>query len=71
MCVVSMAASVLCAAQSAAINSIPITLFKVPVLSWSTREDTENIGSMEFHVIPNVCSEFTEHTFGNAYCVMK
>lgn len=38
---------------------------------WSTRKDTENIGSMEFHVIPNVCSEFTEHSFGNAYCVMK
>ena len=48
------------APQSAAIDSIPNTLFKVQVLSWSTRDDTENIVSMELHLIPNVCSEYPE-----------
>ena len=26
-------------------------------------EDTENIGIPELHVIPNVCSEYSEHNF--------
>jgi hypothetical protein len=29
-------------------------------LTWCHREDIENIGIMELHVIPNVCSEYSE-----------
>jgi hypothetical protein len=29
-------------------------------LTWCHREDTENIGMMELHVIPNVRSEYSQ-----------
>ena len=32
----------------------------VEFLTWCHREDIENIGIMELHVIPNVCSEYSE-----------
>ena len=35
----------------------------VKFLTWCRREDTENIGMMELHVIPNVCSEYSEQSF--------
>jgi hypothetical protein len=39
-------------------------------LTWCHREDIENIGIMELHVIPNVCSEYSEqqiHSIGSTY----
>ena len=35
----------------------------VKLLTWCRCEDTENIGMMELHVIPNVCSEYSEQSF--------
>jgi hypothetical protein len=35
----------------------------INILSIPFCEDTENIGILELHVIPNVCSEYSEHNF--------
>ena len=36
-----------------------------------SREYTENIGILELHVIPNVCSEYSEHYFRDCQRVIS
>jgi len=37
----------------------------VEFLTWCHREDIENIGIMELHLIPNACSEYSEQQIQN------
>ena len=48
----------------------PATINRIEMQFWSSREDIENIGIIKLHVIPNVCSEYSEqqiHAIGSTY----